>query len=303
MNTAPVTPELLSGSVIAVPPLARNADYSLNTEANRKIMGHIESGGVTTMLYGGNANLYHIRPSEFGALLAMLTEVSGPNTTTIPAVGPAWGMAMDQAEVLRDFDFPTAMLLPQVGLTTDDGVVNGVTQFAEAYGKQVVLYIKNDGFISVAGAKKLVDSGLISWIKYAVVRDNPTQDPYLRELVDAVDPSIIVSGIGEQPAIVHMRDFGVGGFTSGCVCVSPSLSQEMLGAIKEKDFVRAEELRGVFKKLENLRNEINPIRVLHEAVRYAGIADTGPLLPLLTNVDEKDRSRIREAAQTLFAED
>ncbi|MEM7015625.1 MAG: hypothetical protein AAF585_29550 [Verrucomicrobiota bacterium] len=76
----------------------------------------------------------------------------------------------------------------------------------------------------------------------------------------------------------------------------------MLQAIKAEDYVRAEELRGIFKKLEDLRNEINPVRVLHEAVAFAGIAETGPLLPLLSGVDEKHRSRIREAAQTLLAE-
>ncbi|MFT5470445.1 MAG: dihydrodipicolinate synthase/N-acetylneuraminate lyase [Verrucomicrobiales bacterium] len=302
MNTTPITPDLLAGSVIAVPPLARNADFSLNREENEKIFRHIESGGVTTMLYGGNANFYHVRPSEFASLLTMLAEISGPDTTTIPAVGPSWGVAMDQAEILRDFDFPTAMLLPQVGLTTDDGVVTGIRKFAEAYGKKVVVYIKNDGFISVEGTKKLVDDGIVSWIKYAVVRDNPSVDPFLRDLVESVDPNMIISGIGEQPAIVHLRDFGVVGFTAGCVCVAPRLSQQMLKAIKAGDFVKAEELRGIFKKLEDLRNEINPIRVLHEAVEFAGIAKTGPLLPLLSGVEEEHRSRVREAAQTLFAE-
>lgn len=302
MNTGPITPELLAGSVIAVPPLARNADFTLNRDENQKIMRHIESGGVTTMLYGGNANLYHSRPSEYASLLAMLTEISGPDTTTIPAVGPSWGVAMDQAEVLRDFEFPTAMLLPQVGLTTDEGVVDGIRRFAEAYGKKVVVYIKNDGFLSVAGTKQLVDDGIVSWIKYAVVRDDPSEDPFLRELVETVDPNLIISGIGEQPAIVHLRDFGVIGFTAGCVCIAPKLSQDLLKAIKAGKFVRAEELRGIFKKLEDLRNSINPVRVLHEAVTFAGIAKTGPLLPLLSNVDERYRSRVREAAQTLFAE-
>jgi len=59
-------------------------------------------------------------------------------------------------------------------------------------------------------------------------------------------------------------------------------------------------LRAIFKPLEDLRNAINPIRVLHEAVRLAGIADTGPLLPLLTNVPQADHPKIREAAGRLL---
>lgn len=302
MNTAPITQQLLENSVIAVPPLARNADFSLNRDENEKLIRHIESGGVTTLLYGGNANFYHIRPSEYRATLEMLAEISGPDTTTIPAVGPAWGTAMDQAEILRDFDFPTAMMLPQVGLTTDEGVVDGIQRFAEAYGKPVVVYIKQEGYITPEGTRKLVDAGVVSWVKYAIVRDDPSQDDFLRELIDKVDPNIIVSGMGEQPAIVHLRDFGLVGFTSGCVCVAPRLSHDLLAAAKASDFVRAEEIRGIFKKLEDLRDGINPIRVLHEAVEFAGVAETGPHLPLLSGVPEDQRSRVREAAQTLFAE-
>ena len=221
----------------------------------------------------------------------------------IPSVGPAYGMMMDQAEMLRGTDFPTVMVLPQVGLTTDLGVQTGIRHFAESVEKPVVVYLKNEGYLSVERTKELVDGrDSFSWIKYAIVRDHPGEDPVLRELVDSVDPNLVVSGIGEQPAIIHLRDFGVGGFTSGCVCLAPRLSMEMLREIKAENYVHAEEIRGIFKRLEDLRNEINPIRVLHEAVKFAGIADTGPMLPLLSDIEEGDRSRIREAAQTLFAE-
>ena len=38
--------------------------------------------------------------------------------------------------------------------------------------------------------------------------------------------------------------------------------------------------------LEDLRDGISPLRVLHAAVHLAGIADTGPLLPYLANVTD-----------------
>ena len=59
-------------------------------------------------------------------------------------------------------------------------------------------------------------------------------------------------------------------------------------------------IRLIFKPLEDLRNAINPIRVLHEAMRLASIAETGPLLPLLSNVEPKDHPPIREAAVRLL---
>jgi hypothetical protein len=48
-----------------------------------------------------------------------------------------------------------------------------------------------------------------------------------------------------------------------------------------------------------MRNEINPIRVLHDAVRLAGIADTGPLLPLVSPLEESDLWRIADALRQM----
>jgi hypothetical protein len=41
--------------------------------------------------------------------------------------------------------------------------------------------------------------------------------------------------------------------------------------------------------------------VLHEAVTLAGIADMGPILPLMSNLDPDRRDNVREAARTLRA--
>jgi dihydrodipicolinate synthase/N-acetylneuraminate lyase len=298
-----LTSELLTASVLAVPPLARNADLSLNFPENRKLIRHIEAGGIRTLLYGGNANLYHVPLGEYDALLGFLAEAAGEQTLVIPSVGPAYGFMMEQAAILRRHRFPTVMVLPQVGITTSEGVATGVARFVSAAGVPALLYIKHDGYIEPRDVKRLVDGKLISGIKYATVRDDPGNDDYLRRLVDLVDRRMIISGIGEQPAVVHLRDFGLGGFTSGCVCVAPGLSVAMLKALRSGEWEKAERIRSVFRPLEDLRNEINPIRVLHEAVRLAGIADTGPLMPLLTNVPPSEHFRIREAAGRLLQAD
>ncbi|MCD8534673.1 MAG: hypothetical protein LR011_07750, partial [Verrucomicrobia bacterium] len=104
----------------------------------------------------------------------------------------------------------------------------------------------------------------------------------LSDLVDRVDPGMIMSGIGEQPAAIHMNQFKLGGFTSGCVCLAPRQSMSLLHALIRQDFSHAEHVRRVFTQLEDLRNAINPIRVLHEAVELAEIAQTGPHYPNLS---------------------
>jgi dihydrodipicolinate synthase/N-acetylneuraminate lyase len=295
-----LTNERLASSVLAVPPLCRNADLTLNRDENAKLIRHIEAGGIRTLLYGGNANLYHVALAEFDALLSMLAELAGPDTLVIPSVGPMFGTMLDQAKVVRRHRFPTVMVLPIVGPTTSRGVEEGIRRFVDAAGVPALLYVKNDGYIDVPEVKRLADSKTISGIKYAVVRTDPANDPYLRSLCDSVDRTMIISGLGEQPAIVHLRDFKLPGFTAGVVCVAPKLTAAMLTAIRAGDSGRAEKIRLLCKPLEDLRNAINPVRVLHEAVRLAGIADTGPLMPLLSNLEAKEHARVRDAARALM---
>ena len=297
--TTEISKERIAQSVIAVPPLARNEDYSLNVAANREMIQYLEAGGIRTILYGGNANFYHIRISEYAKLLSLLQDCASDDTWIIPSVGPAYGMMMDQAKIVGSFDFPTVMVLPHRELATPAGIATAVRQFVEAAGVPIVLYIKHEGWIDVPSVKRLVDDGLVSMIKYAIVLEDPSDDDYLRELTGEVDPDLIVSGIGEQPAIIHLRDFRLAGFTSGCVCVAPAMSMRMLSALKAKDYVDAENLREQFQPLENLRNAIHPIRVLHDAVRLAGIADTGPVLPLLSQTTTDEQHLIKQAAVVL----
>lgn len=300
MHTTPVTPEILAASVIAVPPLARDTNFAIHRGENTKIVRHIENGGVTTLLYGGNANFYHLRPSEYEDTLAMLADIAGENTLMIPSVGPAYGLQMDQAAIFKQTRFPTAMVLPQEGLMTETGLMTGFRHFVEAVERPAVLYIKRDGYITPTGAAKLVADGLVSFIKYAIVREDPALDPFLSELIQVVDPRIIVSGIGEQPALVHLDLFKINGFTAGCVCVRPDLSQEMLEMIKSGNHERVREIQSIFRPLEDLRNGINPVRVLHEAVAGAGIAETGPQLPLLHDLSTEERAAVTRAATDLL---
>jgi len=299
MQTTLINPEQFRSSVLAVPPLARTTDLQICPEQNTRLIRHMESGGVSMLLYGGNANLYHVRPQEYGNLLHMLQEAAGANTLVIPSVGPAWGLMMGQAEILKDTEFPTAMVLPQIQVATEVGFQTGFRQFVECFGRPAVLYIKEEGLLTPRGAAELVDEGLVSFIKYAIVRADTADDPYLQELTECVDPQRICSGIGEQPALIHLTKFRCVGYTSGCVCVNPALSQQMLQAITDRDYDRAEEIRHLFLPLEDLRNEINPIRVLHEAVELAGIADTGPHLPFLSGIASSRRDELQRVSVAL----
>ena len=73
----------------------------------------------------------------------------------------------------------------------------------------------------------------------------------------------------------------------------------MLGSIQSGDLEMAESIRTYFKPLEDLRDSIHPIRVLHYAVAAAGIAQTGPIQPMLSDVSEEVQARVQEALKQM----
>ncbi len=299
MDTKPLTAETIAQSVWAVPSLARSDNGQLNQQENEKIIRHIEQGGISTLLYGGNAIFYHLTLKEYREALQLISETAAEQTLVIPAIGPAYGTMLDQIDILNDFAFPTAMVLPQRDVLTSAGLATGIRNVVEKFSKPIVLYLKYGGVMTVEDATALVNDGCVSAIKYAVVRDDYTKDDYLRGLVNNIDPTLILSGLGDQPAIVHMQDFGLGGFTTGCGCVYPELSTALLKAIQAKQWDEAESIREKFLPLEQLRDDLGPITILHRATELAGIAQTGPITPLLSEPEASIQTQISAAIEKI----
>ena len=282
MNISPFQLDEFEASVLAVPPLARRADLSLDEAQNRKLIRHIEAGGHRTLLYGGNANIYHCAIHDYAQLLDMLAANTASTTRVIPAIGPDFGKMMDQARLLRASEYRTAMVLPMQAFTTPEGVADGISRFVDFTGIPVTLYLKSEAYITIAALGKLVDEGRIVAVKYAVVRDDPVDDPYLQSLVERITAARVVSGMGERPALVHLSRFGLASFTTGSGCIAPKASMRLLKALKQREVATAEALHARFMPLEDLRESISLIRVLHDAVTLSGIADMGAHLPLLS---------------------
>jgi 4-hydroxy-tetrahydrodipicolinate synthase len=296
-----VEPAELARSVLAVPPFALNADLEVEPGANAALIRHLEAGGVSTLLYGGNANVQNWPVSRFGDWLDALEAAAGKDTWLIPSVGPDWGKLIDEAALLKTRRYPVAMALPMIAPQTPEGVLRGLESFVQRSGVPLIVYIKTDQYVPAKALGSLVAKGTVFGIKYAVPRNDLTQDPYLRELVDAVGTERIVSGFGEPPALPHLLQFKLAGFTAGCVCIAPRLSMTYLRALQKGDRAEAERLLDVFKPLEAIRERANAIRVLHTAVTLSGVADMGPILPLLTESDDSIHGEIRQAAKALLA--
>ncbi|MDH6152052.1 MULTISPECIES: dihydrodipicolinate synthase family protein [Paraburkholderia] len=304
MNESPLRDGEFAASVMAVPPLARRADYTLDPAQNLALIRHIEAGGVRTLLYGGNANLYHVAVSEYRELLDLLAEAAGPATRVIPALGPDYGKMLDQARILAQTRYRTAMVLPLGGFTTSEGVETGLTRIADTAGMPLTLYIKSENYVAVDTLARLVERGTLSAVKYAIPRDNPADDPYLRRLLQRVPAAKIVSGMGERPALVHLREFGLAAWTTGSGCIAPSMVMALLRAVqsgRSADHDTAQRLYDAFMPLETLRNDISLIRVLHDAITFTGLAEMGPLQPLLSSTPREHHAKIAQTARTLLA--
>lgn len=303
MNVSPIVESEFARTVMAVPPLARRADHSPDAAQNRRLITHIEAGGVRTLLYGGNANFYHVAVSEYRDLLDMLAESAGPHTRVIPAIGPDYGKMLDQARILAQTSYRTAMVLPLAGFTTPQGVETGLARLADIAGMPFTLYIKSEDYVDVDTLARLVDNGTLVAVKYAIQRPNPADDPYLRRLLQSVKPSKVISGMGERPALLHLREFGVAAWTTGSGCIAPRAVTALLDAAKAGKTDEAERLRAAFLPLETLREEVSLIRVLHDAVTLSAIADMGPILPLLSATPHEYHAPIAAAVQDLIALD
>jgi dihydrodipicolinate synthase/N-acetylneuraminate lyase len=296
--------------VFAVPPLARKAGgtRAIDFEQNSRIVRYIANGGVSRFIYGGNAFLYHLTLDEYEQLLEWQAEAQQAGLWLIPSAGPSYGRLIDQAKLLRRFTVPCVMTLPCGDPRDAAGLERGLREFAEAADVRLMLYLKeetNMGADLMAGldvVARLVDEGVCGAVKYAVVRADPARDLYLDELIKRVDRRKVISGIGERPAVIHLRQWGLPGFTTGSGCLAPTLSAAVFSACCAADYAGADRIRSRFLDLEDLRDGWGPARVLHHALELAGIARTGPIPPFVSELSVEERNRLTPVVQELLTQ-
>lgn len=290
-----------------MPPLPRrhHPDRAIDFEVAETLVRHVASGGITRFMFGGNAFFYHVTLREYAAALDWMTGLPD-DWWILPSAGPSYGRLMDQADLLRSRHFPAVMLLPCTDPRDAKGLERGIQEFANAASTPVVLYLKSEDTLGAdreAGLDlvgRLCADRVCVAIKYAVVREDPRVDTYLAGLLDRVDAGLVASGIGERPAIVHMRDWKLTGFTTGSGCVAPRWTQRLFEACAAGRWDQAESIRARFMPLEDCRDAWNPAKVLHHAVDLAGVVPTGPLPPFLSELPADKLARIRDSLLSLL---
>lgn len=299
MKTSPVSAEDIARSVWAVPPLALDGGGRIADRENRALVRHMEAGGVSTLLWGGNANVYGMTQAGFADLAAAMPDWVAPGSWAIPSAGPDHGKLLDQAALLKGRGFPAAMLLPYAGPRDPRGTEQAVRDFADAAAMPAILYLRAANYLPPDRIARLIDERIVVAVKYAVETGELTRDPFLASLLAETGRERVVSGIGEIAAVPHLETFRLAGFTAGAVCIAPRRATAILRALRAGDGARARALCAPIEPLEALRAAHGPIPVIHEAVTLSGIADMGALGPHFGPLDPAMRDAIRRAVLPL----
>ncbi len=285
-------PADFKGSVVAVPPIALNADLSVNVEANAALVRHIVAGGVDILLYGGNANLYHFGLAAYEEALAMMQAVDA-RARIITSIGPDFGKMLDQAPLLERSGIRNVMLLPVAFPSDSHGVGDGIRRIAARLGFGVILYLKRDMYVRPEVLQKLVAEGAVRFVKYAVERPDPAEDAYLDAVLAAIGRDLVASGMGETPVADHIGRRGVATYTSGAVCIAPAAAMEVLALYRAGRQAEADAAIQPFLAFERIRAQLGGIQVLHSGITTSGIADMGPMMPMVSVVKDRHMEPVR----------
>jgi len=80
------------------------------------------------------------------------------------------------------------------------------------------------------------------------------------------------------------------------------LSQQLFESLSARDYARADEIREKFIPLEDVRDRWGPARVLHHATELAGVAETGPITPYISELTSEQTATLTPVVQRLIAE-
>ena len=298
MTDTLLTPADFSRSVVAVPPIALTADLHVAPEPNAALARHILNGGVDILLYGGNANLYHFGLPAYAEALAVM-EALPAGARVITSIGPDFGKMLDQAPLIERSRIRNVMLLPVAFPADSHGTSDGIRRIADRLGFGVIVYLKRENYVRPEVLRKLVAEGAVRFVKYAVERSDPADDTYLDAVIAAVGREMVASGMGETPIVDHFGRRRLTTWTSGAVCIAPAAAMALRSALAKGHTAEVDRLIQPFLEFERVRAQLGGIQTLHSGITVSGIADMGPMMPMVSVVKERNMTEVRRIVRAL----
>ncbi|KUO03671.1 dihydrodipicolinate synthase family protein [Streptomyces caeruleatus] len=274
MTTTFETQRTALADVVAIPVTPFTEDGHVDQDAHRALLRRLLDGGITTLTPNGNTGEFYALSPEERRLVTELTveETRGRDAVLLVGVGHDVPTAIASARHARELGAQMVMVhQPVHPYVSQDGWVDYHRAIAEAVPELgVVPYIRNDRLAGARLAELADDCPNVIGVKYAV----PDAARFAAFARDAgLERFVWVAGLAEPYAPSYFSA-GATGFTSGLVNVAPSVSLNMIEALRSGDYPAAMKVWEQIRRFEELRaanGSANNVTVVKEALASLGL--------------------------------
>ncbi|MFE7272718.1 dihydrodipicolinate synthase family protein [Streptomyces sp. NPDC057623] len=298
MTTTFETQRTALADVVAIPVTPFAEDGSVDQDAHRALLRRLLDGGITTLTPNGNTGEFYALTPEERRLVTELTvdESRDRDAAVLVGVGHDVPTAIATARHARDLGAQMVMVhQPVHPYVSQSGWVDYHRAIAAAVPELgVVPYIRNDRLGGARLAELADDCPNVIGVKYAV----PDAARFAAFARDAgLERFVWVAGLAEPYAPSYFSA-GATGFTSGLVNVAPSVSLNMIEALRSGDFPAAMKVWEQIRRFEELRaanGSANNVTVVKEALASLGLCRRD-VRPPSRHLPEDERAEVAALA-------
>ena len=259
--------------VVSIPVTPFAEDGSIDQDAHRALLRRLLDGGIRTLTPNGNTGeFYALTPQERRLVTEITLDEAGDRAVVIVGVGHDVPTAVASARHARERGAAMVMVhQPVHPYVSQSGWVDYHRAIAEAVPELgVVPYIRNERLEGRRLAELADHCPNVIGVKYAV----PDAARFASFARDAgLDRFVWVAGLAEPYAPSYFSA-GATGFTSGLVNVAPSVSLNMLEALRSGDYPTAMKVWEQIRRFEELRaanGSADNVTVVKEALASLGL--------------------------------
>ncbi|MGY3200907.1 dihydrodipicolinate synthase family protein [Streptomyces sp. TE5632] len=273
MTTTFETQRAALADVVAIPVTPFAEDGSVDPAGYRALLRRLLDAGITTLTPNGNTGeFYALTPEERRTVAELTMQETGDGSSVLVGVGHDVPTAVASARHARDLGARMVMVhQPVHPYVSQSGWVDYHRAVAEAVPELgVVPYIRNARLTGSRLAELADACPNVIGVKYSVA-DAAKFAAFARDA--GIERFVWVAGLAEPYAPSYFSA-GATGFTSGLVNVAPSVSLNMIGALRAGDYATAMKVWEQIRRFEELRGangSADNVTVVKEALASLGL--------------------------------
>ncbi|MFG2572103.1 dihydrodipicolinate synthase family protein [Streptomyces sp. NPDC048481] len=259
--------------VVAIPVTPFAEDGGVDVAAHRALVRRLLDGGITTLTPNGNTGeFYALTPEERRLVTELTAQEAAGRGVVLAGVGHDVPTAVASARHARELGARMVMVhQPVHPYVSQSGWVDYHRAIAESVPELgVVPYIRNARLRGERLAELADHCPNVIGVKYAV----PDAARFAAFARDAgLERFVWVAGLAEPYAPSYFSA-GATGFTSGLVNVAPTVSLNMIEALRSGDYPAAMKVWEQIRRFEELRaadGSADNVTVVKEALASLGL--------------------------------